>query len=217
MPLQPIRFLALGDSYTIGESVPVDACWPVQLAARLRAEGLPVDVPLIVARTGWTTAELQGGITQAGIQGTYDLVSLLIGVNNQYRGGSQDVYRQEFRDLLALAIQFTGGDPGRVIVLSIPDWGVSPFAQARDQLKIAAEIDAFNAINRKVTAEAGVAYIDVTPVSRQASGTPALIAEDGLHPSGQMYAAWVDLMLPVVLDLFKDQDPMDIQLAGNHG
>jgi len=172
---------------------------------------------LIVAHTGWTTAELQGGITQIGIQGTYDLVSLLIGVNNQYRGGSQDVYRQEFRDLLALAVQFTGGDPGRVIVLSIPDWGVSPFAQGRDQQKIAAEIDAFNAINRKETAEAGVAYIDVTPVTRQASSTPALIAEDGLHPSGQMYAAWVDLMLPVVLDLFKDQGPLDIQLAANHG
>jgi len=215
--MQPIRFLALGDSYTIGESVPVDARWCVQLAARLRAEGLPVDDPINVACTGWTTADLQDGITQTGIQGTYDLVSLLIGVNNQYRGGSQEVYRQEFRDLLAMAIQFTGGDPGRVIVLSIPDWGVSPFAQGRDKQKIAAEIDAFNTINRKVTAEAGVAYIDVTPITRQASRTPDLIAEDGLHPSGQMYAAWVNLMLPMILDIFNDQDSLDIQLATNHG
>jgi lysophospholipase L1-like esterase len=123
--MRPVRLLALGDSYTIGESVPEDKRWPVLLASRLRAEGLPVEVPLIVARSGWTSADLLRGIQQAGIQGTYDLVFLLIGVNNQYRGEAQETYRKELRELLAKAIQFTSGDHGRVIVLSIPDWGDS--------------------------------------------------------------------------------------------
>ncbi len=201
--IEQLRFLALGDSYTIGESVPVKQRWPVQLADRLRAAGLPVDEPVIVARTGWTTAELQAGIAQAGLQGSYDLVSLLIGVNNQYRGYPVAAYRQEFRQLLAQAIQLAGGDPKRVIVLSIPDWGVTPFAQGRDADQIAAEIDSFNAINREETQAAGAAYIDVTPVSRQAASQPSLIAGDGLHPSGEMYAAWVELALPSVLAIFQ--------------
>ncbi len=202
--MEQLRFLALGDSYTIGESVPAEQRWPVQLAARLRAAGLPVEEPVIVARTGWTTTELQAGMAQAGLQGSYDLVSLLIGVNNQYRGYPIAAYRQEFRQLLAQAIDLAGGDPRRVIVLSIPDWGVTPFAQGRDAESIATEIDAFNAINREETLDAGAAYVDVTPVSRQAVSQPSLIAGDGLHPSGEMYAAWVELALPSVLAMFKE-------------
>ncbi|MCU0488813.1 MAG: SGNH/GDSL hydrolase family protein [Anaerolineales bacterium] len=201
--MEQLRFLALGDSYTIGESVPVDQRWPVQLADRLRDAGLMVEEPVIVARTGWTTTELQAGMTQAGLQGSYDLVSLLIVVNNQYRGYPTTAYRQEFRQLLAQAIQFAGGDPKRVIVLSIPDWGVTPFARGRDPVQIAGEIDTFNAINREETQAAGAAYIDVTPISRQAVNQPSLIAGDGLHPSGEMYAAWVELVLPSVLAILQ--------------
>jgi lysophospholipase L1-like esterase len=200
---QPIQFLALGDSYTIGESIPENETWPIQLAARLRTVGVPAQDPVIVARTGWTTAELQEGIKKANIQTTYDLVFLLIGVNNQYRGDSQSVYRQEFRDLLSLSVQFAGMNPKRVIVLSIPDWGVTPYAAERDREAIASEINAFNSINREEAEQTGAAYVDVTPYSRQASNDPSLIAEDGLHPSPRMYSAWVDLILADIIDILK--------------
>lgn len=186
------RFLALGDSYTIGESVSEVERWPMQLAAMLEAVGSPVTVT-IIAQTGWTTDELAAAIEQAAPQGAYDLVSLLIGVNNQYRGRDPSQYQLEFRQLLAQAITFAGGEPGRVIVLSIPDWGVTPFAEGRDLVQIAQEIDTFNALNRAEAEQQGAAYIDVTPISRQAAADPALIASDGLHPSGKMYGAWAEL------------------------
>lgn len=197
-----IRFLALGDSYTIGENVAESLRWPVQLAGRLEASPYEADVDLsIIARTGWTTNELWRAIQQNPPQGTYDLVSLLIGVNDQYRGGGAEQYRQDFRFLLGKAIGYAGGDPNRVIVLSIPDWGVTPFAQRdpRGAQRIGAEIDAFNAVNREEALAAGVRYVDVTPISRQAPADPGLIATDGLHPSGRMYASWVDLALPEAL------------------
>ncbi len=187
-----MRFLALGDSYTIGESVTEAERWPNQLAEMLRAEGWPVEVT-IIARTGWTTDELAEGIAQAQLQGPYPLVSLLIGVNNQYRGRTAESYRLEFRQLLEQAITFAGGDVGRVLVLSIPDWGVSPFAAGRDRAQIAQEIDTFNAINRTEAELKGVTYLDVTPLSRQATFDPELMADDGLHPSGKMYAAWAEM------------------------
>jgi lysophospholipase L1-like esterase len=192
-----LRYLALGDSYTIGESVAEAARWPVQLVARLRAEGVPLAEPQIVAQTGWTTDELMAGIETAESHGPFDLVSLLIGVNNQYRGRSQAEYRQQFATLLQQAVSFARDQPHRVIVLSIPDWSVTPFAAGRDRDQIAAEIDAFNAINRIETERLGAHYVDITPTSRQAQTNPELTAEDGLHPSGQMYAAWVELVLPV--------------------
>jgi lysophospholipase L1-like esterase len=164
--------------------------------------------PVILARTGWTTAELRSGIDHAKIKKPYDLVSLGIGVNNQYRGGSLDAYRREFCDLLALAVGFAGGNPGRVMVLSIPDWSVTPYARGRDRQRITTEIEAFNAINHGVAKDAGVAYIDLTPLSRLASTSPDWVAGDGLHPSGLMYAAWVDLMLPTILDLLQNQGPL---------
>ena len=126
------------------------------------------------------------------------LVSLLIGVNDQYRGYPLDDYREDFRFMLGKAIEYAGGDPKNVIVLSIPDWGVTPFAAGRDRAQIAKEIDDFNAVNRSEAQAAGVGYLDITPISRQAAGNPALVASDGLHPSGEMYRQWVDLLLPLV-------------------
>lgn len=195
-----LRFLALGDSYTIGESVPAAQRWPVQLAELLRREGIEVKQPSIVAQTGWTTAELDAGIDEADPEGEFDLVSLLIGVNNQYRGLDEEQYRLEFRALLDRAISFAGGDPRRVLVLSIPDWGVTPFAEGRDRTQIAADIDEFNRINREETERTGARYVDITPFSREAAGDPALVAADGLHPSGKMYAEWARLALPAALE-----------------
>jgi lysophospholipase L1-like esterase len=194
---RPLRFLALGDSYTIGESVDPTERFPVQLAAMLRERGVEISEPQIIAKTGWTTEELSSAIDAARPAGHYDLVTLLIGVNNQYRARSADEYRGQFRDLLNRAIGFAGGEPTRVIVLSIPDWGVTPFAENRDRVKIAREIDQFNSINRQETVHAGARYVDVTPISRRATTDPALIAADRLHPSGAMYRAWATAALPV--------------------
>ena len=197
--LKPMRYLALGDSYTIGASVAPAERWPVQLAAQLRANGLIVAEPLIIARTGWTTDELMAGIERQPPQGPFDLVSLLIGVNDQYRGRGSDDYRLQFRHLLHTAIAYAGGHPAHVIVLSIPDWSVTPFAAGQQRAAIAAAIDDFNAINRQETAQAGARYVDVTPVSRQALQDASLLATDGLHPSGKMYTQWVELVLPTAL------------------
>jgi lysophospholipase L1-like esterase len=183
------RYLALGDSYTIGESVAVEERFPVQLA---RALNLPE--PEIVARTGWTTDELDAAIDTADPQGPFDLVTLLIGVNNQYRGRPVDEYRVQFAALLRRAIAFAGGDATKVVVVSIPDWGVTPFAEGRDRAKIAQEIDAFNAINREEAVRAGSRWVDITPVSR--GNDPALVAGDTLHPSGAQYREWVRLIVP---------------------
>jgi lysophospholipase L1-like esterase len=191
-----MRYLALGDSYTIGESVPPAERWPVQLAALLRREGLPLAEPQVIATTGWTTGELSAGIDRVVPRGLFDLVSLLIGVNNQYRGRDLDEYHTEFTALLARAIAFAGGQPGRVLVLSIPDWGVTPFAAGRDRAAIGQSIDAFNAVNQQAAGQAGARYVDVTPLSRQAAANSDLIAGDGLHPSGHMYAEWARLALP---------------------
>ena len=190
------RYLALGDSYTIGESVPEDERWPNQLAKQLETEGVPVNVT-VIARTGWTTDELWQGIQETEIQPPYDLVSLLIGVNNQYRGYEVNEYREQFVFLLNKSIEYAGGKPNRVIVLSIPDWGVTPFASGRDREQIAKHIDEFNAVNYEEAERAGVHYIDVTPISRQAVEDAALVAPDGLHPSGKMYTMWAEKVLPV--------------------
>jgi lysophospholipase L1-like esterase len=190
------RFLALGDSYTIGESVAVTDRWPVQLARQLRKNGIDVADPQIIAKTGWTTDELSSAIDAAKPNGPYALVTLLIGVNNQYRGRDAEQYRKEFAALLQRAIAFAGGSPKRVVVVSIPDWGVTPYATGRDRAKIAAEIDRFNAINAEETKRAGARYADVTPGSRHVSTDPTLVAPDGLHPSAAMYAQWVTVILP---------------------
>jgi lysophospholipase L1-like esterase len=197
----PLQILALGDSYTIGEGVDPSQRWPVQLAAALRAESFRLDDHLIIARTGWTTGDLLAAIEATDPQGPFDLVTLLIGVNNQYQGRDIESYRNEFRTLLGIAVDFAGEDPSRVVVLSIPDWGVTPFAQSRDRAQIAAAIDQFNLVNREKSLAAGVHYLDITPLSRQAADDPTLLATDGLHPSGKMYAAWVELLLPIAREI----------------
>jgi len=200
-----VDILALGDSYTIGESVAEGERWPVLLAAALRAGGQSVAEPRIIARTGWTTDELAQAIAAAKPGSDYDLVTLLIGVNDQYRGRSINDYPERFSALLAQAIGFAGGRPGRVLVLSIPDWGATPYATGRDRAKIAAEIDAYNALNRAATEAAGARYVDVTPVSREAATDAGLLAPDGLHPSGAMYARWVELAVPAARAALADQ------------
>lgn len=189
------NYLALGDSYTIGESVPVADRWCVQLAGLLRKDGLDVTDPDIIARTGWTTSELSDAIKKSGNQKTYNLVSLLIGVNNQYRGQSMETYRTEFRDLLQTAVRFSGDKPKRVFVLSIPDWGVTPYAAGRNSQQIAQEIDAFNEVAQEECKKAGVVYIDITPLSRKAMNDPSQIAEDQLHFSGKQYRQWAEKAL----------------------
>jgi lysophospholipase L1-like esterase len=191
----PIRFLALGDSYTIGESVAPSDRWPNRLARALR-----IPEPQIIAKTGWTTDELSAAIAAADPKGPFDLVTLLIGVNNQYRGRSADEYRQQFAVLLERAIGFAGGNAPRVVVVSIPDWGVTPYAAGRDRARIAAEIDRFNTFARQETTRAGARWVDITPISRRAAAEPALIASDGLHPSAAMYAEWVKVISPVAAD-----------------
>src|SRR5579859_5404602 len=191
-----MRFLALGDSYTIGESVSPAERWPVQLTALLRRQGHALDEPQIIATTGGTTDELAAGIERAAPRGPFELVSLLIGVNNQYRGRDLAEYAAQFEALLRRAIQLAGGQPRRVLVLSIPDWGPTPFAGGRDRAAIGRAIDQFNAVNADAARRAGARYVDVTPISRQAASDAALIAGDGLHPSGKMYAEWARLALP---------------------
>ena len=187
-----IRYLALGDSYTIGESVEQFERWPNQLADFLKAGGMPTEVD-IIARIGWTTKELWEGIQARQFDPPYDLVSLLIGVNNQYRGYDINEYREQFVFLLKKAIGYAAGNPKHVIVLSIPDWGVTPFARGHNFEQIAKDIDAFNIVNQEETEKAGAFYIDITPLSREAAQDPSLIASDGLHPSGRMYSEWAKL------------------------
>ncbi|MDG2540004.1 SGNH/GDSL hydrolase family protein [Dyella jiangningensis] len=190
-----MRYLALGDSYSIGEGVPEARRWPTQLATRLRAEGVALDDPLIVATTGWTTDELSEAMDATTFIPPYDLVSLLIGVNNQYRGRGADDYRGEFHRMLARAINLAGDRADRVLVLSIPDWGVTPFAvsSGRDVAQIARELDVYNAIAADEAKAAGAHWVDITGISRE---TPELLAEDGLHPSAAQYALWMEAALP---------------------
>ncbi|MGY0561082.1 SGNH/GDSL hydrolase family protein [Luteimonas sp. A277] len=216
-PDRPLRYLALGDSYTVGEDVDPAQSWPAQLVRALGAEGIAVDGPRIIATTGWTTDELDAAIDAAAPAQDHDLVSLLIGVNNQYRGHSVEEYAAQFAALLDRAVEFAGGDRARVFVLSIPDWGVTPFAAAsgRDTEAVATDIDAFNAAAAGRCRELGVAFIDITPVSRARGAEPEMIAPDGLHPSARMYAQWTRLALPVVLRLLA-RPGLDDQAGPGH-
>lgn len=170
--------------------------WPVQLARRLQEDGVAINEPEIVAQTGWTTNELAEAIARIGPSGPFDIVTLMIGVNNQFRGLDIEQYRREFSALLLRSVHFAGGEPSRVIVISIPDWGVTPFAQDLDRDRIAREIDRFNFVAMEEAARVGAIFVDVTGVSRLAASQPSLITFDGLHPSGDMYSQWVDLIFP---------------------
>jgi lysophospholipase L1-like esterase len=192
-------FLALGDSYTIGESVPIYESFPYQTVQLLRNKGMSVHAAEIIAKTGWTTDELMAGIDRTTFEKSYDIVTLLIGVNNQYRGKDPSTYEQEFEKLLNKAIAFAGGNKQHVFVLSIPDWGATPFAASRDRIKIGTAIDQFNAINRKITEKTGIAYISITEGSREATSNALLVAKDGLHPSGIEYGRWAKKLADAIL------------------
>jgi lysophospholipase L1-like esterase len=195
-----LKYLALGDSYTIGESVGVEDRYPNQLVRRLRGDSLFYKVPDIIAVTGWTTANLLAAMPDSA-SAPYDVVSLLIGVNNQYQHLSQQEYRNQFTSLLQRAIPLAGNRPARVIVLSIPDYSATPFARGRNTAFIAAQIDSFNAINHEVAMTFHVRYVDVTEASRKAANDPSLIAADSLHFSGKEYGIWAAMMAPVIKDL----------------
>jgi lysophospholipase L1-like esterase len=190
-----LRLLALGDSYTIGEGVAAADRWPVRLVDLLRRDGAAVDDPRIVAVTGWSTDELVAGIDAASLAPRYDLVTLQIGVNDQYRGRPADDYRLPFAGLLARAADLAGQRPARVVVVSIPDWGVTRFAleQGGDPAAIARELDAYNAIAREETARVGAHFVDITALSRR---HPGEVATDSLHPSGDHYARWLEVIAP---------------------
>ncbi|TSJ42804.1 SGNH/GDSL hydrolase family protein [Mucilaginibacter corticis] len=196
-----LKYLALGDSYTIGQSVPLNQSFPYQLTAQLNAT-LKVGAPTIIATTGWTTNDLIKGINNSGlVSQTYDLVTLLIGVNDQFRGVDQSVYRSNFIALLNIAIRFAGGNKDKVFIISIPDYSVTPFAgynSAGQLSQIVKEIDEFNAINKTESSNENVNYLDITDISRRAASDGSLLAPDGLHPSAKMYGLWIERLLPLV-------------------
>jgi lysophospholipase L1-like esterase len=198
IPLTPKKanpsYLALGDSYTIGESVGVEDRYPVQAMRMLHL----TDTPDIIATTGWTTADLLRALSAAKPATGYQVVSLLIGVNNQYQGRSQTEYGEQFTELLKAAIDLAGNRPSHVIVLSIPDYSVTPFARQRDTAFIAAQIDSFNRVNNRIAADFKVNYLDITAESRKAASDLTLIAGDGLHFSGKEYGIWASMMAPVL-------------------
>ena len=197
-PKKAYSYLALGDSYTIGQSVLSSENFPNQSVQLLNQQNYDFKSPEILATTGWTTDELQNNINKHTFTPPYDFVSLLIGVNNQYRGYPVENYKPEFESLLKQAIQFAGGKADHVIVLSIPDWGVTPFANGRDRAQIAKEIDVYNAANKTISENYKVHYIDITPWTREAATDLSLIAGDGLHPSANEYARWAQKVFATI-------------------
>jgi lysophospholipase L1-like esterase len=185
-------YLALGDSYTIGESVPLYENFPSQVTQLLRIKGVDIHAPEILARTGWTTDELAAAMDVTKLRNNYDLVTLLIGVNNQYRSGDIANYEKEFDALVKRAISFAANNPANVVVLSIPDWGITPFAAGKETNNIGKSIDAFNETNKRIATTHRVHYIDITPWTREAVSQPDLLAGDGLHPSGKEYRRWAE-------------------------
>ena len=190
-------YLALGDSYTIGQSVLEAERFPNQTVSLLRAQNIKINDPKIIAASGWVTKNLIDALNTDPPKDNYNVVSLLIGVNNQYQGRRFDDYKTEFTLLLTRAIQYAGNKPTHVFVLSIPDYSVTPFASGSDKEQIAAEIDQYNLVNKSISLQLGVNYLDITPISRESE--PALIASDGLHPSGKQYKRWADLLAPMML------------------
>lgn len=198
-------YLALGDSYTIGENVQPHESFPYQVIELLTKEGFNFNSPDIIAKTGWTTDELQVSINKYKLLPSYDFVTLLIGVNNQYQGRRVENYKPEFESLLKQAIRFAGDKAMHVIVLSIPDWGATPFAAGRDKYQIAIEIDAYNAVNKSLAKRYKTQYIEITSGTRNHAGDLSFITTDGLHPSGKEYAGWAVKISGIVKKLMKDE------------
>lgn len=201
-----MRFLALGDSYTIGEGVAEHERWPNQLVALLAQQDIHLTDVQIVAQTAWTADELADAIDQAKPRGPFDFVTLMVGVNDQYRSRPVTSFAPEFEQLLARAVAFAGRRPSRVVAVSIPDWGATPFAEGRDRARIAREIEAYNERSRELAARASVMWIDVTTATRAMQFDSSLVTADGLHPSGAMYARWAALLLPVVRAALTEND-----------
>lgn len=201
---EPLRYLALGDSYTIGESVEPALRWPVQLVERLRKEGFEVEDPRIIATTGWTTQDLLQAIEKQLNNEKYDLVSVLIGVNNQYQGKSIDAYEKDLHEIFKEAIKHSERGAAGVFAVSIPDYGVTPFGASREE-EIGRELDEFNRVFAEVASQYEVEFFNITPISRRAKEEPGLIAEDNLHPSGEMYREWVDLIYPEVKEILSPE------------
>ncbi len=197
-----LNYLALGDSYTIGELVDGPQNFPNQLVTLLQNKGLPISQPHIIATTGWTTDELNTAIQQQNISQTYSFVTLLIGVNNQYRGRDLQNYNTEFTQLLQQAIHFAAGNTQHVFVLSIPDWGATPFAQDKDGVKIALEIDDFNNVAQSITLGANCHFLNITDSTRLNAKDPSFLATDGLHPSAKEYEIWATRLAPFVMKAF---------------
>lgn len=193
-----LRLLSLGDSYTIGQSVPNSDSWPEQLAKALQTHGIKVTENKVVAATGWTARNLLSAINQADLSGSYDRVGVLIGVNNQYQGRSIIEYEKDLGVILQKAVVLAGKKPKHVYLVSTPDWGTMPFAEGRDRAKISREIDQFNKVAKRTAGLAGVLYIEITEQSRLARHKPTWWAIDGLHPSGLMYKNWVEKIAPLI-------------------
>lgn len=197
-----LRLLALGDSYTIGQGVEKDERWPEQLAQTLRAHGIDVAPPEIIAQRGWTSGNVLFQIQRKKFDTTYDLVTIMVGANDQFQNRNTDFFRTDLSQLILGAVSLAGGDPDKVLLFSIPDWGRSPYARGQDAETISKEIDRYNAIIIALAKQNKIEYIDITELSRSGSG-PSLYAEDGLHPSGKAYASWVVSILPHVIGILK--------------
>lgn len=191
-------YLALGDSYTIGEQVPMQDNFPHQLVKLLNAKGISTAAPVIIAKTGWTTDELAASIREHNLHETFTFVTLLIGVNNQYRGRSVENYKEEFTQLLDQAIVFANGHTQNVFVVSIPDWGVTPFAEGKDRAQIAKDIDAYNSACEHIALMHKCHFTDITDSTRKNGTTPEYLAEDGLHPSAKEYKIWAERLEPEI-------------------
>ena len=191
-------YLALGASYTIGQSVSASERFPAQTVSILRQQGIALADPVYIAQTGWTTVNLQNAITTQNPPSTYDVVSLLIGVNDQFQGMDTAGYAIRFTQLIEKSIQLAKGNKSNVFVLSIPDYSVTPFVSSGNKAKVRMEVEWFNTINKRITLANGVSYTDITPSSREAETNPALIASDNLHPSGQEYKKWAEMLAPKI-------------------
>lgn len=196
----PYRFLSLGDSYTIGTGAGPTENWPTQLKALLEGNGIPTSTPYILAKNGWTSKDLLNALDKTRFTKNFDVVFLLIGVNDQYDGVLLQTYKRNLQSLLRQAIEIANDTPQRVVVLSIPDWSVTPFAASFNRKQVATQIAHFNTCVHQEAKAFGCRYLNITPNSRRAATDPTLLASDELHPSGKMYADWAALLLPFIME-----------------